>query len=147
MSYAEIYTYTISVYVYVKSLQSCPTLCNPTDCSLPGSSVHGILQARTVEWVAMPSSRGSSQPRDQTSISHLPALAGGFFTTNTIWEAPYSRVCVCVCVHAEWLQSCQTLYNPMDCSLPGSSVHGIFQARVLEWGAIAFSVGQRFDCG
>ena len=44
--------------------QSCPTLCNPMDCRLPGSSVHGILQARIPEWVAMPSSRGSSQPRD-----------------------------------------------------------------------------------
>ena len=46
--------------------QSCPTLCNPMDCSLPGSSVHRILQARILEWVAMPSSRGSSQPRDRT---------------------------------------------------------------------------------
>ena len=44
--------------------QSYPTLCNPMDCSPPGSSVHGILQARILEWVAMPSSRGSSQPRD-----------------------------------------------------------------------------------
>ena len=44
--------------------QSCPTLCNPMDCRPPGSSVHGILQARILEWVAMPSSRGSSQPRD-----------------------------------------------------------------------------------
>ena len=40
---------------------------------------------------------------------------------------------------SEVTQSCQTLSNPMDCSLPGSSIHGIFQARVLEWGAIAFS--------
>ena len=40
---------------------------------------------------------------------------------------------------AKWLQSCPTLHDPTDCSLPGSSVHGIFQARVLEWGAIAFS--------
>ena len=46
--------------------QSCRTLCNPMDCSLPGSSDHGILQARILEWVAMPSSRGSSQHRDQT---------------------------------------------------------------------------------
>ena len=52
-----------------KSLQSCPTLCNFVDCSLPGSSVHGILQARILEWVAMPSSRGSSQPRDQARVS------------------------------------------------------------------------------
>ena len=46
--------------------QSCRTLCNPMDCSLPGSSVHRIFQARILEWVAMPSSRGSSQPRDWT---------------------------------------------------------------------------------
>ena len=44
--------------------QSCPTLCDPVDCSPPGSSVHGILQARILEWVAVPSSRGSSQPRN-----------------------------------------------------------------------------------
>ena len=47
-----------------KSLQSCPTLCDPVDCSLPGSSVHGILRARILEWVAILSSRGSSRPRD-----------------------------------------------------------------------------------
>ena len=49
--------------------QSCPTLSNPTDCSPPGSSVHGILQARILEWAAMPFSRGSSWPRDLTHIS------------------------------------------------------------------------------
>ena len=47
-------------------VQSCPTLCDPVDCSPPGSSVHGILQARVLEWVAMPPSRGSSWPRDWT---------------------------------------------------------------------------------
>ena len=52
-----------------QSLQSCPTLCNPKDCSPPGPSVHGTLQARILEWVAMPSSRGCSQPKDQTHIS------------------------------------------------------------------------------
>ena len=51
-------------YMRAKSLQSCLTLCNPMECSPPGSSVHGILQTRLVEWVAMPSSRGSSRPRD-----------------------------------------------------------------------------------
>ena len=50
-----------------KSLQSCPTPCDPMDCSPPGSSVHGILQTRILEWEAIPSSRGSSQPRDQPS--------------------------------------------------------------------------------
>ena len=58
--------------------QSCPTLCDPMDCSLPGSSVHGILQARILERVAMPSSRRSSQPWDQTQVSHI---ASGFFTS------------------------------------------------------------------
>ena len=51
--------------------QLCLTLCNLVDCSPPGSSVHGILQGRRLEWVAMPSSRGSSQSRDQTQISHI----------------------------------------------------------------------------
>ena len=46
--------------------QSCPILCDPVDCSPPGSSVHGILQARIVEWIVIPFSRGSFQPRDQT---------------------------------------------------------------------------------
>ena len=50
--------------VYVQSLQSCLTLCDPVDCSPAGSSVHGILQARILEWVAMPLSRGSSQSKD-----------------------------------------------------------------------------------
>ena len=59
----------LSVCVYAESLQSCPTLCDPIVCSPPGSSVRGILQARILAWVAMPSSRGSSQPRDQTQVS------------------------------------------------------------------------------
>ena len=51
--------------------QSCPTLCDPMDCSLPGSSVHEILQARILEWVAISFSRGSSRPRDQTPVSSI----------------------------------------------------------------------------
>ena len=54
-----------------KLLQSCLTLCNPVDCSPPVSSVHGILQARILKWIATPSSKGSSQPRDQTCISYV----------------------------------------------------------------------------
>ena len=64
----------------LKSLtQSCPTLCNPVDCSPPGSSVHGILQARILEWVAIWFSKGSSWAKDWTWVS---CVAGGFFT---IW--------------------------------------------------------------
>ena len=66
-------------------IQWCPTLCDPMDCSLPGSSVHGVLQARVLERVAMPSSRGSSQPRDRTQFSRI---AGGFFTDWAIRASP-----------------------------------------------------------
>ena len=65
-----------------KSLQSCPTLCNPMRCSLPGSSIHGILQARILEWVAISSSKGSSRPRNRPVSLMSPVLAGGFFTTS-----------------------------------------------------------------
>ena len=74
------------VCVCAKLLQSCLTLCDPMDYSLPGFSVLGILQARILEWVAMPCSRGSSQPRDGTCVSLSPALSGRFFTTSTTWE-------------------------------------------------------------
>ena len=68
--------------------QLCLTLCDPLDWSPAGSSVHGILQARILEWVVMPSFRGSSWPRDQTHVSYISCLAGRFFTTGTNWEAP-----------------------------------------------------------
>ena len=67
----------------VLAAQSCPTLCNPMNCSPPGSSVHRALQARILEWVAM-SSRGSSRPRDQTWVS---CTAGSLFTIWATREA------------------------------------------------------------
>ena len=75
-------------------LQSCLILCEPMDCRLPGSSVHGILQARILEWLAMPFSRGSTWPRDQTLVSHI---AGRFFTiwaTQETWYKPYLELSV-----------------------------------------------------
>ena len=155
-------------------------------------TVHGILQARILAWVAFPFSRGSSQPRDQTQVS---LIAGRFFTRwatgkpkNTgvgslsllqqifltqelhwgllhcrwilyqlsyqgspiivlgfpqilrwsTWQIPILSMCVC-CVLVT--QSCLTLCDPMDCSPPGSSAHGILQGRILEWLAIPFSRG------
>ena len=74
--------------IYTKLLQSCPTLCDLTDCSPPGSSVYRVSQARTLEWVAMPSSKGSSWPRGWTCVSMSPAPADGFFITSTTWEVP-----------------------------------------------------------
>ena len=65
-------------HVHAKLLQSCPTLYDPMDCSPPGFSVHGILQAGTLEWVAISFSRGPSQPRDWIRVSYV---------TSTTWEA------------------------------------------------------------
>ena len=58
----------------------CPTLCDPMDCSPQGSSVQGILQARTLEWAATSFSRGTSWPRDQTPVPYVSCTAGRFFT-------------------------------------------------------------------
>ena len=212
------------------SLQSCQTLCDPMDCSSTVSSVHGTLQARMLEWVAIHSSRGSSWPWTEPASLAPPALAGRLFAL--VW--PINADCVvaaclalsgtarlaaslsipispgrdvrllclltCICCHwrfypgpsgrcepchtvvficispddfasfwwfcppheqirsgtdlslclfwvmlqysLEWahlVQSCPTLCNLMDCSPPGSSVHRIFQARILEWVSISSS--------
>ena len=75
-------------------VQSCPTLCDRMDCSLPHSSVHGIFQARVLEWVAISFSRGSSRPRDQTQDSHIVGRHFTIWATrevsqgSRIWEAP-----------------------------------------------------------
>ena len=111
--------------------QSCLTLCDPMDCNLPGSSVHGIFQARILEWLPFPPPgdlpNPGIEPRSLTS-------AGGFFTTWATREAQR-------CVSVRLLQLCLTLCDPMDYSPLGSSVHGILQARTLEWVAMPFSRG------
>ena len=71
----------------VKLLQSCLTLRDPMDCSPPGSSVHGILQARILEWVAMSFSRASSRPRDPTRVSHVSCTGRQVLHHCTTWEA------------------------------------------------------------
>ena len=93
-----------------------------------------------MEWVVFPFSRDSSQPGDWTQVS---CIAGGFFTSWVIGEAQehwsgfhFLLQCMKVKSESEVAQSCPTLSNPMDCSPPGSFIHGIFQARVLEWGAV-----------
>ena len=73
--------------LHAQLLQLCLTLCNSMDCSLPGSCVHRILQARILEWVAMCCSRGSSWPGLEPTSFMSPALAGRFFTTSATWEA------------------------------------------------------------
>ena len=124
------------------------------DYSSPGSYVHGILQARILEWVAISFSRRSSPPRDWTQVSYVaPALTGGFFTTSATWEvlSPDRMWSLKISFdvfflkevkkESEVVQSCPALCDPMDCSLTGFSIREIFQARILEWVAISFSRG------
>ena len=75
--------------MHAQSLQSRPTLCDPMDCSPPGSAVHGILQARILEWVAMPFSRDLPDLGIEPVFLMSPELAGGFLTSSATWEAPY----------------------------------------------------------
>ena len=103
------------------------------DCSLPDFFVHGISQAIMLEWVAISFSRASSRPRDWTHVSCI----GRWILYH--WATREAHLCVCVCVCVLVPPSCPTLCDPMDCSLPVSSVHGILQARILEWVAILFS--------
>ena len=75
--------------LYAESFQSCLTLCDPVDCSPPGSSVHGILQARILEWVDMPSSRGLPNPGIELHLPVSSALQVDHLLTGVgaIWEA------------------------------------------------------------
>ena len=80
----------VCVCLHMLSLQSCPSLYDPTDCSPPGSSVHGILQARILESLVMPSSKWSSQTRNQTCVSQIFCVAAGFFTAELQGKPPWS---------------------------------------------------------
>ena len=111
------------------SIVPCLVLWDPLDCSLPGFSVHGILQARMLEWVAMPSSRGSSWPRNQAHISCVSCIAGGFFICWAIREALF-YVRGNTRVWAHWHHSfhmCLSYLGPESCVFPSwiSSVHNL----------------------
>ena len=75
------------------------------DCSLPGSFVHGISQARILELFAVPSSRGSSSPRDRIMYLMSPSLAGRFFTTSATWEAPNPEHLLLISILTPWWAS------------------------------------------
>ena len=128
------YCMTPLTWKWSEVAQSCLTLCDPLDCSLPGFSVHGIFQARVLEWVSVSFSRGSSPPRDWTWVSHI---AGRRFTLWATREAQLHEVPGILIerkreiVIARWWEkvivqsfSHVQLCDPMDCNQPGSSVHG-----------------------
>ena len=75
-------TISSTLHIIFLLIIMCPTLCAPLSCSPPGSSVHGIFQARIPEWVAISSSREFSKPRDQIRASCVSCIAGRFFTTE-----------------------------------------------------------------
>ena len=140
------------------------------DCNLPGSFVHGIFQARILEWVVISFSWGSSRLRDRTQIS---CIARRFFMLNpqgfagavsfswmlliplSVWHllltiqmkfknCLYYGILLTISLYYisyYLILSCLTLCDHMIYSLPGSFVHGIFQARILEWVAISSSRG------
>ena len=193
----------LSLTSVLRCFNSCPTLWDPKDCGLPGSSVPGALQARILKWIAMPGifpTQGSNprllrllqvgslrlgQPekpcflfivkqrpfwlnpgearlqqyvnwelaevetgfrkgrgtRDQITNIRWITEKKGISEKHLLCSADYAKAFDCLKVKVLVLQSGLTLCDPMDYSPPGSSVHGIFQARILEWIAIPFSRG------
>ena len=90
-------------------IQSCPTLCNPMDCRLPGSSVHGILKARVLEWVAISFSRGSSRPSDRTWVSCIVGRHFSIWATREVFYLrtvsllkPSTNPVILKCILWEW---------------------------------------------
>ena len=96
--------------MYAKLLQSCPALCDPIDSSPPRSSVHRILQARILEWVAMPSSRGSSWSGDRICLSWASCAAGGFFTAES--PGNHTRATILVQIFILLIQIAYTVSQP-----------------------------------
>ena len=141
--------------------QSYLTLSDPMDCSLPGSSIHGICQARVLEWGAI---AFVPKPVLRETLINMTTCACILQAEKGKTDIPFTHthvslmeqryvvierykefgncvcVCVCVCTHLV-TQLCPTFRDTLDSSLPSSSVHGILQARTLEWAAISFSRG------
>ena len=109
-------TYTmIYIYIYILSCwlcaQSCLTLCNPMDCSLPGSSIHGIFQARILEWVAISFCRGSTRPKDRTHLSCVSCLDRQILYHYTTWEVHMNTISHLYCIlHILYVHTMYILY-------------------------------------
>ena len=134
--------------------QSCPTLCNPMDCSLPGSSLHGIFQTRILEWVAISFSRGSSQPRDWTQVSHT---VGKHFTIWATRKPPKGSPLLYSCWWeynlVQWILeqfgTIQRLHFHFSLSCIGEGNGNPFQCSCLEnprdggaWWAAVYGIAQ-----
>ena len=113
----------------------CLTVFHPMDYISLGSSVHGIFQTRILEQFATSLSRGSSWPRDRTPISYVFCTGSKILYQEHHLGSPWT----CMKERVKVVQSCPTLCDFMDYSWPVSSVHGIFQTRILERVAISYS--------
>ena len=111
-------------------------LCNLMACRPLGFSVHGIFQARILEWVAISSSRGSYSPRDQTHVFCVSCISWWILYHWSHLGSP-SLIMFLFLGVCSIIQLCAST----DCSPQGSSVHGILQARILVWVAISSSRG------
>ena len=120
------------MHASAKWLQLYLTLCDPMDCGPPGSSVHGFLQARILECIAISSSRGSSQARDPTHTSCSPALAGGFFTISTTREGPVSQDLFKRALAK--LNACRRAGGPLLCQLLGLGSSSVAGKGQDSWG-------------
>ena len=137
--------------LFAKSLQSCPTLCDLIDGSPPGSPSLGFSRQEHWSGLSFPSPMHESEKwKGSRSVVSDSSRPHGLQPTRLLhpWDSPGTSTgvgchfllqCMKVKSEREVAQSCPTLCDPRDRSPPGSSVHGIFQARGLEWGAIAFS--------
>ena len=121
--------------------QSCPTLCDPMDCSLPGSSIHQIFQARILKWVAISFSRRTFQPRDWTQVSHIVGRRFTIWATREaqpmytyILKAIFLAIHVLCCV--KLLQSCPTLTAPWTVAWQASLSMGF--SRQEYWSELSF---------
>ena len=122
----------------VKVTQSCPTLCNSMNYSLPGSSVLGLLQARILEWVAIPFSRGSSLPRDLPRVSWF---AGRSFTVWATREAPSLFLPLLICfansrISYKWTHTWDTLL--LFFGMASFTQHNYFLFFIAEWHSIVW---------
>ena len=90
--------------------QLCPTLCDPVECSPPASSVHGILQARILEWVAISFSRGSSRPRDRTQVSHIAGRCFNLWATREATSKKKKKIKKEFCLKTDfWLKNIEKI--------------------------------------
>ena len=135
------YIHTCSENCVCSVVQSCPALCDPIDCSQPGSSVHGSLQARILEWVAIPFSRGLSPPRDPT---HVSCITGWLFTIWATRKAHIVRDQFKKCFYLKkkknqfiqkWVNFCCSILNyPNDLILFLAVFWGTCYLRNYHWG-------------